>query len=119
MSASSSVAWQLGTHRPAAEAGRSSAELAAEVLDAFAQAPQAASGAGQSGIARGAGVVLDAHRQAAFAVVDPDDDADVGARRVPQCVGQTLLHDAEGDVRHRRRHAVAVALEAAADVEPA
>src|SRR5262249_37661007 len=94
-------------------------ELAAEGLDALAESRQAAAGPGQCRGAVGRVAVLDAHGEAAPAVVDADDDANLRTRRVPERVREALLDHAEGQVRDWCRDLITLALEPAADVEPA
>ena len=55
----------------------------------------------------------------ALGLVHADHDAHLRTGCVAQCVGQALLHHAEGQVRDRLRDTVAVALEPTGDVEPA
>jgi hypothetical protein len=93
--------------------------VASQGLDALAETDQAVAGAGKGCLQPGGAIVLDADVEASLGLVDADLDADVGTGRVPERVGEALLHDAEGQVGDRSGDVVAVALEATGDVQSA
>jgi DNA-binding NarL/FixJ family response regulator len=92
-------------------------QLTAQLVYAFAQAGEPATGAGQVRPLLHRAVVLHAYGQVSPGAVDQHPDGRTGG--VAQRVGEAFLDDAEGDVRRRDGHAVSLSFEPAGYVQPA